>query len=65
VELPTADPTEDQVLRKAKDLCRNDGKAWRPSDLNSASALISFAGVADDSTQAVYLHQAAAVLNSE
>lgn len=60
-----AEPAEDQVLRKAKELCRNDGKAWDPTDLNSASDLVGLAGVADDSAQTVYLHQAAAVLNSK
>ena len=51
-----AEPAEDQVLRKAKELCRNDGKAWDPTDLNSASDLVGLAGVADDSAQTVYLH---------
>jgi hypothetical protein len=51
-----AEPTEVQVLRTANELCRNDGKVWDPSDLNSASDLVSLAGVADDSAQTVYLH---------
>lgn len=61
-----AEPTEDQILQKAKELCHNDGKAWDQSDFeNSASNVVTLAGVADDSAQTEYLHQAAVVLKSE
>jgi hypothetical protein len=59
------EPTEDQILQKAKELCRNDGKAWDRVDLEkSASQEVSLAGVADDSGRTEYLNQATAALKN-
>jgi hypothetical protein len=62
---PNAEPTEDQILLKAKELCHNDGKAWDITDFEEASEAVTLAGVADESAQTQYLHQAASALKRE
>ena len=58
--------TEDQILQKAKELCRNDGKAWDQMDFeSSASGIAPIGGIAEISARAEYLRLAAAVLKAD
>jgi hypothetical protein len=55
--------TEDETLQKAKDLCRNDGKAWRLGDLqNRVPGVTMVSLIADDNDRTEYSNRARAVL---
>jgi hypothetical protein len=55
--------SEDQILRKAKELCRLDCKTWSLDDFDKGLAGVTmFTMVADDSDRAKYLNQAKALL---
>jgi hypothetical protein len=57
---------EDQILQKARELCRNDGMAWDKRDLESSSALgvVPRGGIAEISAKTEYLRGADAVLKA-
>lgn len=57
------EPTEDEVLVKAKQLARDDGRLWDTEDIEDAPA----AGdrFADDSLRAEYLNRARELLRHE
>jgi hypothetical protein len=60
------DMTEDQILQKAKELCRCDGKAWNADDFqNGVSSATKLTIVADDKDQADYRKRAKACLESK
>ena len=50
-------PTEDEVLRKARELCREDGKIWSVADIGDPLRDSSGA-VVDESSRAEYLNRA-------
>jgi hypothetical protein len=53
------EPSEDQLLMKAKELCQLEGKAWSIADLADGAAIETNPGVvADDSDRAEYLNRA-------
>lgn len=54
-------PTEDEILRKAKDLCREDGKVWDSADFEDGSAS-KVVAIASDSDHAEYLSKAKSLL---
>lgn len=61
-----AEPTEDQILQKAKELCHNDGTAWDQRDFeSSASGVVPLGGVAEISGRTEYLKRAKEALNRE
>lgn len=55
------EPTEGEILQKAKQLAREDGKLWGHPDLESGE-LDPREPVADDSDQAEYLNRAREML---
>jgi hypothetical protein len=57
------EPTEDEVLVKAKQLARDDGRLWDTEDIEDAPAARD--RFADDSLRAEYLNQAREVLRHE
>jgi hypothetical protein len=60
------EPTEDEILQKAKELCRDDGKSWdRVEFEKSGSQGRSLAAVADDGNRAEYLNRAKEALRRE
>jgi hypothetical protein len=55
--------TEDEILQTAKDLCRNDGKAWSLDDLqNRVPGVTMVSLIADDNDRTEYLNRAKALL---
>jgi hypothetical protein len=51
--------TEDEILQKANDLCRNDGKAWSLDDLqNRVPGVTMVSLIADDNDRTEYLNRA-------
>jgi hypothetical protein len=50
-------PTEDEILRKAKELCYEDGKLWSHAELEDPVAERAEA-VVDESGRAEYLNRA-------
>jgi hypothetical protein len=56
--------TEDEILQKAaKDLCRNDGKAWSLDHLqNRVPGVTTVSLIADDNDRTEYLNSAKALL---
>jgi hypothetical protein len=50
------EPTEDEVLVKAKQLARDDGRLWDTEDLEQAPAARD--RMSDDSLRAEYLNRA-------
>jgi hypothetical protein len=57
------EPTEDEVLVKAKQLAHDDGRLWDTEDLEAAPA--ARGRMADDSLRAEYLNQARELLIRE
>jgi hypothetical protein len=57
------DPTEADVLVKAKQLAHDDGRLWDTEDLEDAPA--SRDRIADDSLRTEYLNQARELLRQE
>jgi hypothetical protein len=57
------EPTEDEVLVKAKRLAHDDGRLWDTEDLEDAPAARD--RMADDSLRAEYLNQARELLRHE
>jgi hypothetical protein len=54
--------TEDEILQKAKDLCRKDGKAWSLDDLqNGVPGVTMVILVADENDRIEYLNRARGV----
>jgi hypothetical protein len=59
-------PSQDQILEKAKELCRCDGKAWNLDDFqNGVSGVTMLTVVADDKDRAEYLRRATAFLKQK
>jgi hypothetical protein len=56
------DPTEAEVLVKAKQLAHDDGRLWDTEDLEDAA---SRDRIADDSLRTEYLNQARELLRQE
>jgi hypothetical protein len=48
---PMAEPSEDEILQKAKELCRDDDKAWDSADFEGGSAT-KVVAIATDSDHA-------------
>jgi len=58
--------SKDEILEKAKGLCRRDGKAWNLDDLHNRVPGVSMVSlIADDSDRTHYLNRARASLESE
>jgi hypothetical protein len=57
------EPTEDEVLVKAKQLARDDGKLWDAEDIEDAPAARD--RFADGSLRAEYLNRARELLRHE
>jgi hypothetical protein len=57
------EPTEDEVLVKAKQLAHDDGRLWDTEDLEDAPAARD--RIADDSPRAEYLNQARELLRHQ
>ncbi len=57
----TLEPSEDETLQKAKELCREDGKVWNLADFEGGSATEAGA-IATDSDHTEYLNRARALL---
>jgi hypothetical protein len=56
-------PSEDQILEKAKEQCRCEGKAWNLDDFeNGVSGVTMLTVVADDDDRTKYLNRAKAFL---
>jgi hypothetical protein len=62
---PMSELTEDQILKKAKELCRRDGKGWSVDDFARKSGVTMFSVLADDSDREEYLSRARALLEEE
>lgn len=59
-------PSEEQILEKAKELCRCEGKAWNLDDLkNGVSGVTMLTVVADDNDRTKYLNRANAFLKQK
>jgi hypothetical protein len=59
-------PSEDQVLEKAKEMCRGDGKAWNLDDFeNGVPGVTMLTVVADDNVRGEYLNRAKAFLRQK
>jgi hypothetical protein len=59
-------PSEDQILEKAKELCRCEGKAWNLDDFeNGVSGVTMLTIVADDNNRTRYLIRAKAFLEQK
>jgi hypothetical protein len=59
-------PSEDQILEKAKELCRCEGKAWNLDDFeNGVSGVTMLTVVADDNDRTYYLNRAKAFLKQK
>ena len=57
-------PREDQILEKAKELCRCEGKAWNLDDFeNGVSGVTMLTVVADDNERTYYLNRPKAFLD--
>jgi len=56
------EPTEDQILQKAKELCREDGKVWDSANIDRG-ATGKVVTIASDSDHAEYLNRAKALLS--
>ena len=63
---PMSAPSEEQILEKAKELCRCEGKAWNLDDFkNGVSGVTMLAVVADDNDRTKYLNRANAILKQK
>ena len=59
-------PREDQILEKAKELCRCEGKAWNLDDFeNGVSGATMLTVVADDNDRTYYQNRAKAFLKQK
>jgi hypothetical protein len=59
-------PSKDQILEKAKELCRCEGKTWNLDDFkNGVSGVTMLAVVADDNDRTKYLNRANAFLKQK
>jgi transcriptional regulator with XRE-family HTH domain len=57
---------KDQILEKAKELCRCEGKAWNLDDFgNGVLGVTMLTVVADDNDRTYYLHRAKAFLKQK
>jgi hypothetical protein len=63
---PMSVPSEDQILGKAKELCRCEGKAWNLDDFeNGVSGVTMLTVAADDDDRTEYLNRAKAFLKQK
>ena len=63
---PMSAPSEEQILEKAKELCRCEGKAWNLDDFkNGVSGVTMLTVVADDNDRTYYLNRAKAFLKQK
>jgi hypothetical protein len=63
---PVSALSQDQILEKAKELCRCEGKAWNLDDFkNGVSGVTMLTVVADDKDRAEYLRRATAFLKEK
>jgi hypothetical protein len=60
----TVEPSEDETLQKAKELCREDGKVWNSADFEGGSPT-EVAAIATDSDHTEYLNRARALLKQK
>jgi hypothetical protein len=59
-------PSEDQILEKAKEQCRCEGKAWNLDDFkNGVSGVTMLRVVADDNDRTKYLNRSKAFLKQK
>jgi hypothetical protein len=64
--VPMSDWGDDQIVRKAKELCRRDCKAWSLDDFENGVAGVTMLTVVADQTQRThYLSRAKAMLEQE
>jgi hypothetical protein len=60
---PMSKSTEDEIIQKAKELCRGSGKAWSPDDFqNGMPGVTMLTRVADATERLLYLSRAKAML---
>jgi hypothetical protein len=57
------EPSDDEILQGAKELCREDGKAWDLANLHGGAGEGTIIG--SDSDRAEYLNRAKALLRQE
>jgi hypothetical protein len=62
--MPMTEPSEDEILQKAKELCRDDGKTWDSAELPGDSEGRRNA-IASDSDHSEYLNRAKALLEQK
>jgi hypothetical protein len=61
-----SEPTEDEILQKAKELCRGDGRAWSRDDFqNGVSGVTVLTRVADAIERLLYLSRAKEMLEQD
>jgi len=61
-----SEPTEDEILERAKELCRADDKLWSEDDFRNPLAVqTSLIPIIDDAERAEYLNRAAEQLRRE
>jgi hypothetical protein len=61
-----SEPSEDQIIQKAKELCRREGKAWSLDDFqNGVPGITMVSVVAKDSDRTHYLNRAKALLQRD
>jgi hypothetical protein len=59
-----AEPSEDEILQKAKELCRDDDKLWDLPDLQSEAGA-NRARLVSDSDRTEYLNRAKSLLTQK
>jgi hypothetical protein len=61
-----SEPSEDQILQKAKELCRRDRKVWSPDDFqNGVAGVTMLTVVAGDDDRTEYLNTAKTLLGQK
>jgi hypothetical protein len=61
-----SEPTKDEILERAKELCRADDKLWSEDDFRNPLAVqTSLIPIIDDAERAEYLNRAAEQLRRE
>jgi hypothetical protein len=60
-----AEPTESEILQRAKELCADDGYAWNEADEPLDTEDGDIRKIIDDSSRVEYLNRAAVQLTRE
>jgi hypothetical protein len=62
-----SEPTVDEIMEKAKQLCRLDGMLWSQLDFQNpmAQQIRTTARLADEAVRRIYLKRAQALLDTE